>query len=212
MPHRPSDLWAGSPAAAVLVPIKSFAQAKLRLAPSLPSRQRAALARAMCSRVLAAAAPLPVAVICDDQEVERFAKALGARVIREPGQGLNRAVTAGVALLAAEGVRQVTVAHGDLPLATSLASVGLGPTGRDLRLVTLVPDRRLDGTNVAAVPAGAGFSFAYGPGSFGRHLAGALGCGLAVQVLRSPRLAWDVDVPDDLTGLDPLGSTPSGVG
>ncbi|MBO0893955.1 MAG: hypothetical protein J2O39_06235, partial [Acidimicrobiales bacterium] len=49
----------------VLVPVKAFAHAKLRLAPALPPPEREALARRMGERVLAAAAPLPTAVVCD---------------------------------------------------------------------------------------------------------------------------------------------------
>jgi 2-phospho-L-lactate guanylyltransferase len=199
---REATVWrAAVEEAAVLVPVKSFDHAKVRLAAALPSTQRSALARAMGARVLAAALPLPVAVVCDDEEVAAWAASLGARVIWAPGQGLNQAVTEGVACLAAVGVRQVTVAHADLPLATELVSLGLICGGRDLRVVTLVPDRRLDGTNVAVVPTGCGFCFSYGPGSFRRHVNEALRAGLALQVVQSAELAWDIDVPDDLRGL-----------
>jgi 2-phospho-L-lactate/phosphoenolpyruvate guanylyltransferase len=61
-----------------------------------------------------------------------------------------------------------------------------------------VPDRRDDGTNVLAVPADAGFRFAYGPGSFRRHTEEAARLGLPLRVLRPADLTWDVDVPADL--------------
>jgi 2-phospho-L-lactate guanylyltransferase (CobY/MobA/RfbA family) len=64
--------------------------------------------------------------------------------------------------------------------------------------VTIVPDRRDDGTNVLALPVGSGFRFAYGPGSSRRHAAEARRVGLPVRVVREPRRGWDVDVPDDL--------------
>ena len=56
----------------VLVPVKAFAQAKARLAVSLDPAQRAELARAMAEHVLAAARPLPVAVVCDDEDVAEW--------------------------------------------------------------------------------------------------------------------------------------------
>ena len=93
---------------------------------------------------------------------------------------------------AERGVERVIVAHADLPLATHLGWVG------DFDGVTLVPDRRDDGTNVICVPAGSGFGFAYGPGSFGRHHAEAERLGLPVRVVRERRLGWDVDHPADL--------------
>ncbi|MBV9952959.1 MAG: 2-phospho-L-lactate guanylyltransferase [Acidimicrobiia bacterium] len=179
--------------AAVLVPVKAFRLAKVRLAPALSPPEREALARSMADRVVRAAAPLPVAVVCDDEDVRVWAADHGARVVWCPGRGLNGAVADGVAALAADGVDQVVVAHGDLPLASSLGWLADQHDG-----VTLVPDRRDDGTNVACVPSRAGFGFAYGPGSFDRHRAEAERLGLALRVVRDPALGWDVDVPDDL--------------
>src|SRR5205085_6612980 len=184
--------WLGP--AAVLVPVKSFAEAKLRLAPALPAEERSRLARRMATHVLEAARPLPVAVVCDDSGVADWARHQGALVVWEPGRGLNGAVQAGVERLAAAGARHVVVAHADLPLAGPLAWAARFPG------VTLVPDRRDDGTNVAAVPTGAGFTFSYGPGSFQRHGAEARRLGLALRVVREPGLGHDVDVPADLVG------------
>lgn len=178
--------------AAVLVPLKAFSRAKTRLAAALPGDERADLVRAMARRVLSAAAPLPVVVACDDAEVAAWSRERGASVVRPPVPGLDQAVEHGVAALAAAGVGRVVVAHADLPLATRLAHLAAFPG------VTLVPDRRLDGTNVACVPAGARFPFSYGPGSFGRHAAAARRLGLALRVVHDFALAWDVDVPADL--------------
>ncbi|MEA2702817.1 MAG: 2-phospho-L-lactate/phosphoenolpyruvate guanylyltransferase [Actinomycetota bacterium] len=177
---------------AVLVPVKSFSEAKLRLAPALSAVQRAALARAMASAVVSSAAPLPTAVVCDDPDVASWARDMGALVVWEPERGLNRAVEAGVLRLGAAGARRVIVAHADLPLARHLAWVG-GFLG-----VTLVPDRRDNGTNAVCVPVAAGFTFSYGPGSFARHLAEAHRLGLPVRVVRGTALAADVDLPADL--------------
>jgi len=186
----------------VLVPVKAFGAAKARLAPTLDPAGRDALARVMAARVLAAAGPLPVAVVCDDDEVARWAQRLGAMVLPEPGRGLNGAVEAGVERLGAAGASEVLVAHADLPFAHDVARLA-GFAG-----VTLVPDRRDDGTNVVCVPTGAGFRFHYGPGSFVRHRAEAQRLGLPWRVVRDPELTWDVDVPDDIpAGLGPAVSS-----
>ena len=177
---------------AVLVPVKAFAEAKRRLGPALSDGDRQELVRAMAERVLEAAAPLPVAVVCDDTTVADWARQHGALVVWEPGRGLNGAVEAGIERLGSMGVEEVTVAHGDLPLAQGLGS--LAPFAG----VTLVPDRRDDGTNVIRLPSGCGFQFSYGPGSFNRHLAEADRLGLATEILRVPALAFDVDLPSDL--------------
>jgi len=182
-------------ASAVLVPVKAFALAKARLAPALGGPARAALARTMAGAVLRAAAPLPVAVACEDDEVAEWARRRGALVVWTPGRGLNGAVADGVAALAAAGAVRVVVAHADLPGARDLAALA-GGAG-----VTLVPDRHHDGTNVACVPAGAGYRFAYGPRSFHRHRAEAVRLGLELRVVEAPELAWDVDRPADLAAV-----------
>jgi 2-phospho-L-lactate guanylyltransferase len=179
----------------VLIPVKGFDQAKRRLGTTLSDDGRRELVRSMAEQVVRACAPLPAAVVCDDPDVATWAEALGATVMWEPGQGLNGAVQAGVEQLAALGVQWVTVAHGDLPLARDIGSLAA------FEGITLVPDRRDDGTNVMRLPVGSGFRFAYGPGSFRAHVAEGLRLGLPVRVLRIPALAYDVDLPADVAEL-----------
>ena len=119
-------------------------------------------------------------------------------MLLEPGRGLNGAVEAGVRRLAASGASEVVVAHADLPHAHGIGRLA-GFDG-----VTLVPDRRDDGTNVVCIPAEARFRFHYGPGSFTRHRAEAHRLGFSCRVIRDPELTWDVDVPSDIpAGLAP---------
>ena len=155
----------------------------------------------MAARVLDAAAPLPVAVVCDDNDVADWARERGALVVWEPGRGLNGAVEAGVDHLRLAGVTQITVSHADLPMASGLAEVGTAPG------ITLVPDRYRNGTNVIALPVDAGFRFSYGPGSFARHHAEAERLGLPFRVLDLPDLAWDIDEPADVVPVTARGVT-----
>jgi 2-phospho-L-lactate/phosphoenolpyruvate guanylyltransferase len=177
---------------AVLVPVKAFAQAKQRLSSALSDAERLTLVRRMGEGVLAAAAPLDVAVVCDDGEVARWARDQGALVIWEPGRGLNGAVDAGVQRLRALGVREVTVAHADLPRAEGLGDLPA------FAGVTLVPDHRDNGTNLIRLATSSGFRFSYGPGSFRRHLGECERLGIPTWVLRTTELRFDVDLPDDL--------------
>lgn len=177
----------------VLVPVKAFADAKARLAPVLSPAQRETLARWTAERVLAAAGERAVYVACDDEGVAEWATDHGAFVLWHPGVGLNAAVSNSVRDLRARGVQHAIVAHGDLPRPGALATVAEAAT------ITLVPDTAGDGTNVIALPTDAPFEFAYGAGSFRRHLAHALQSGLAVAVRRDPLLALDIDIPSDLS-------------
>lgn len=185
------DAWLGP--SAVLVPIKRFSEAKGRLAPALSPAERAKLARHMASRVIRSAGALPVAVVCDDREVAAFARELGALVVWEPGRGLNGAVQEGIRRLGQAGVELAVVAAGDLPLADDLGWV------TRFAGMTIVPDRQHEGTNVISVPTDGRFQMSYGPGSFARHLDQARMLGLPVRVVNAPRLAWDVDLPSDLS-------------
>lgn len=186
-----------SAAAAAVMPVKAFSRAKMRLAPVLSPDERAALARKMAEHVVNAAKPLPVVVVCDDKEVAAWAEDLGARALREPGLGLNGAVEAAVAQLAGEGYQRLIVVHSDLPRASRLERFA-GVEG-----IALVPDRRDDGTNVISLPAGCGFQFSYGPGSFARHKEAARVTGVPWTVVRDAELAWDVDLPADIAALSP---------
>jgi 2-phospho-L-lactate guanylyltransferase len=179
---------------AVLIPVKRFAAAKGRLAGLLDPDQRAELAQWLANRVVAAARPARTFIACDDDDVASWADAAGAEVLWSPGLGLNGAVDAGRATFAGKGFDHVVIAHSDLPLARDLPS--LATTGT----ICLVPDRRRDGTNVLALPVAAELPAAYGGGSFARHLRAAMASGAhRVEVRADPRLALDVDNPDDLT-------------
>lgn len=188
LPNVPASVSA----TAVLIPVKAFGDAKVRLSDALDPSARAALAESMATIVVRAAAPLAVWVVCDDDAVAAWATRLGSNVLWKPGRGLNGAVNEGVADLAHLDVERVIVAHADLPHAEHLAWLAENDG------VTLIPDRHDDGTNVASIPADSGFVFAYGPGSFRRHEAEAIRLGLPVHVVRDERLGWDVDRPEDL--------------
>jgi 2-phospho-L-lactate guanylyltransferase len=178
--------------AVVLVPVKAFADAKARLTGVLDDHHRELLARWTAAGVLAAAGEMPTFVACDDRDVAEWAGDHGATVLWHPGVGLNAAVDDSVAELRATGVDHVVVAHGDLARPRSLSDVVMPG------VVTLVPDRHDDGTNVIALPSDVPFRFAYGPGSFRRHLRATIDDGLSVRVRRDPLLALDIDTPADL--------------
>ena len=181
----------------VVVPIRAFALGKARLAERLGPEERADLAQRFATRVVTAAGELPVVVVTSAPEVTTWARDLGVATVADPGT-LDAAADDGRAYLAAQGCDRVVIAHADLPFARSLAPV-LGDGAEPV--VALVPDHRDDGTPVLSVPVATPFRFAYGPGSFRRHLHEAARLGLAVRVVRDPDLAFDVDLPADLERL-----------
>lgn len=202
---------------AVLLAVKPFSLAKSRLAPVLGPAERAELARSMATSVVAAAGQLPVFVICGDLEVAAWAESLGATVLRDPGSGLNPAVSAGVNEVAELGFARVIVAHGDLPLLRTFAAFVIdNPT-----MIVIAPDRHGTGTNIVSIPVEAvgavanigsasteHFQFCFGPGSFARHQSEALRTRLQVRIVRDLGSATDIDTPSDLHHLTQLQEKP----
>ncbi len=178
---------------AVLIPVKRFTAAKGRLAGVLGDADRAALAQWMASRVVDVAAEIPTFVACDDEVVANWATDKGAQVIWGAGLGLNGAVDDGVERIRANGFDQVLISHADLARPRRLLEVA--HDGR----ITLVPDRRHDGTNVMSFPTRAPLHASYGGGSFRRHLDQALAHrGVDVEVRSDPDLSLDLDTRRDL--------------
>lgn len=190
------------PPAVVLIPVKAFGAAKVRLSEALDPPTRAALARSMATHVVAASAPLPVHIVCEDGAVAAWAESVGASVEWTPGLGLNGAVAEAVRRLAERGTSRAVIAHGDLPFASGLPELADAETDE----VVLVPDRRSVGTNVLSVPTGVGFEFAYGTDSFVLHRTECERLGLTLSVIRIEQLGWDIDEPGDLEVPAHLGS------
>lgn len=178
---------------AVLIPVKRFTAAKGRLTGMLSDADRAALARWMASRVVDVAAEIPTFVTCDDEDVAAWAREKGTEVIWGAGLGLNGAVDDGVERIRDHGFDQVLISHADLARPQRLLEVA-----HDAR-ITLVPDRRHDGTNVMSFPLRTPLRASYGGGSFRRHLAQALEYrGVECEVRSDPDLSLDLDTHRDL--------------
>jgi 2-phospho-L-lactate/phosphoenolpyruvate guanylyltransferase len=186
--------------AGVVIPIRSFADAKLRLAEHLSDERRAEFLRDSATRVVEAATGLEVVVVSSAPDVRRWARDLGIAIIDDPAGGLDAAADAGRAHVRGLGLARAVIAHADLPRAEALA-----PLAEDgaRAIVTIVPCHRDDGTNVCSVPVEMPFEFSYGSGSFRRHAAEVRRLGAGLRVVRRADLAFDVDVPEDLVGLDP---------
>lgn len=205
----------------VLIPIKAFHAAKQRLSPDLDPSQRSDLARWMAAEVIAAAAPLPVVVVCDDPQVREWAERQGASICWTPGLGLNGALEHAAAQATDGGAHRLLLAHADLPFARDFGQL-LGDVDEDE--VVICPDRHRDGTNVMSVPTApfrrpahpasdtaqrTRYGFAYGPGSFRSHAVRFATVGLRVTEVTADHLSWDVDRAADLDPPSRIGSLPS---
>lgn len=186
-----------------ILPVKSFGAAKQRLAESLGTGSRQALAQAMFADVLGSVRRVPgldgIVVVTSDRAAESTASGSSVRVLREAAEsGHSQAALVGIRHALAEGYERVLLIPGDTPLvqAAELAGLLAGSVG-----VTVVPDRHRTGTNALVLAPPDAIEPSFGPGSFERHVAAAERAGVPHRVEEVPGLALDVDTPADLAAL-----------
>lgn len=188
------DIWA-------IVPVKSFAQAKQRLALVLSAEERARLAEAMLCDVLEQLTAVPrlagIVVVTADPFAARIAAAFGARHIPDLLEtGVNDAVALGLdAVRSTEG--PVAVIAADLPFATS-AEIAGALSHLEQHLVVLTPAETDGGTNLLALRRPGLIKPSFGEGSFARHREQARSLNLTCGIFRAQGLGHDIDRPGDL--------------
>lgn len=187
----------------VVIPAKGFDGAKQRLAAILQPHERARLARAMLTDTLTACSQARglagVGVVTCNQQVAEVATSLGADVLWEPeAQGHSQAVTFGVHTCTQRGIASMLTMPGDIPLITAGDVEAIARVPQPPVPVVLIPNRDDLGTNALLLSPPDCLPFSFGYDSFQRHLHLAAERRLAVEVRRLPRLALDIDAPEDL--------------
>ncbi|GAC1448130.1 MAG: 2-phospho-L-lactate guanylyltransferase [Ktedonobacterales bacterium] len=205
---------------AAVVPVKSLAHAKTRLSARLSVQERATLTLWLLHRVVAAIQAAGVvadlALVSPDDTALEAARAAGIVALPQVTGDLNAGLEQGRRWVHSLGAEAVLVLLGDLPLiaadevrgmaamARALAETGARTAAR-AGLAVLAPDRAGTGTNGLLLWPPDGLPFAFGAGSFARHLELARERGIASAVYRAPGIAFDVDRPEDLDELRARG-------
>ncbi|MEV6974294.1 2-phospho-L-lactate guanylyltransferase [Kitasatospora sp. NPDC093806] len=202
-PAAPAAGWS------LVLPLKSLARAKSRLAPFAgPHRPDLALSFALDTVTAALAAPGVgrVLVVTRDAAAGERLAALGALVVGdEPGGGLNDALAHGAATALLLAPRAPLAA-----LSADLPALRPAELGRVLAAVpaagrAFLPDAPGLGTTLLACAPGSPLAPAFGDGSRARHAAGG------ARELRLPgveSVRRDVDTGDDLAEALALGVGP----
>jgi len=191
---------------AVLIPVKSLAGAKRRLAPDVDEATREQLALAMLEDMIDSAirsrAAQRVVVVSADGTLLARATAAGAESLHEPvPRGLNAAVSWAAALLERAGVQRLLTIPGDVPL--------LEPAEIDLAFATdprgapvvLIPSAAGTGTNGLLTSPPTVLRPRFEGDSLRAHQTAAAERGMTALVLRLPSFELDVDTPADLAVL-----------
>jgi 2-phospho-L-lactate guanylyltransferase len=187
-----------------ILPVKSFGSAKQRLAESLGTGSRQALAQAMFADVLTAVRRTKefdeVAVITSDRAAESAARGQGVVVLADTvQQGQSQAAQIGIRHALAHGFDRVALVPGDTPLVQPADLAGLLARSGDG--VSIVPDRHGAGTNGLVLTPPDAIEPSFGPDSRRRHVALADAAGVPHQIDEVGALALDVDTPVDLAAL-----------
>lgn len=188
---------------AAILPVKSFTDAKQRLAPSLGAGTRGALAQAMFLDVLGALrrtrAVEQIVIVASEPAVD-FATDDRVVVIEDLAkEGQSAAALAGIRWATTSGAERVVLVPGDVPLIVpEELDALLDEAASDGTQVVIVPDRHHKGTNALVLTPPDAMEPSFGPGSLARHIEAAESAGLSHRVERVPSLIFDVDTSDDL--------------
>jgi 2-phospho-L-lactate guanylyltransferase len=191
--------------AVAILPIKSFSEAKQRLAEGLNPGPRRALAEAMFSDVLTAlrrsASVEEIIVVSSDHGVQQIAGGHGALVLEDGKTGHSDAAMVGVARAIELGAQRALLVPGDCPMLDPAEVDALVTRRVAAPSVLIIPDRHGSGTNALLLTPPGALRPSFGPGSRERHVATAREAGATPEVVEVPSLALDVDTPEDLAAL-----------
>ncbi len=183
-----------------VIPVKSLRDAKSRLAGRFDEGTRIDLARALLRDALELAVATPSLewfVVTSDEEAAASAGDAGLEVIDEDGRGLNEALETAARVANERAAGSLTVVPCDVPLATPYDLGDLLDTGATSDVV-VVPAGNDGGTNGLYLSPPNLIQPRFGPSSLDAHIALAEKQGFRCTILALPRLALDIDTPEDV--------------
>jgi 2-phospho-L-lactate guanylyltransferase len=192
----------------ILIPVKDLTRAKQRLAPLMTQEERTRLAWTMLENTFAAAAQARnvdrIAVVTLYAPAIELARKFGMELIAESEQvSESVSVDFGSREAKTRGATSVLRLPIDLPLITAadIEAVLECDGEHDVRppAVVIVPSRDGTGTNAILRRPPDLFPSHFGPGSLAKHLAEAKRAMADCMVIDLPRIALDIDDPDDIS-------------
>ena len=185
-----------------ILPVKTLRTAKSRLAETYGEEARADIAAALLRDAFGLCSSsdfLDWWVVSDDDAVLEDAGSRGFAIVRDPGTGLNDALSAAITSADDAGADSVTVIPADVPLAWSGDLRDLLDTGATSDVV-VVPSGD-GGTNGLYLSPPTIMAPAFGRDSFRAHLTAAADLRLRCAILALGRLELDIDSAADVDAL-----------
>lgn len=186
-----------------IIPLKSPALGKTRLAGVLEPYKRYELVRSMALHVAHTALQSPhLARICI---LGTLPAGIDPQIahITEQGNSLNSSLQMCLHNIDKRECSRLLILHADLPQLTLANITALADLPQNT--LGIAPDKNATGTNALSLPTAAAqssyFHFQFGLDSCALHQAEAARCGISISLIQHPTLAFDVDVPNDLAEL-----------
>ncbi|SRR6266571_956735 len=187
-----------------LVPVKSLASAKSRLAAYLTQNQRETLVLDMLQNVLEVLLDSrlleQVSVVSPDMRVLELAEEWGAQALMEEVRGHNPALQAAAMKELNAGTTALLTISADLPLLHPADIRALIERSLDHQVV-LAASRDRTGTNAILMRPPLVLPYLFGPNSLQSYLQAARQKKLSNIIYNSVGLALDIDTIDDLDDL-----------
>ena len=188
-----------------ILPVKSFEDAKQRLADELSAGIRRVLAEAMFSDVLVALRRArsieEIVVVSSDPAAQQIAGGYGAQVLDDHQEGHNPAASLGIAWALETDAERVLLVPGDCPMLVPAQVDELCARPAPPPSALIVPDRHGTGTNALLLTPPDALAPSFGPDSCHRHASDAVAAGTAYEIVEVPSLALDIDTYEDLSEL-----------
>ena len=186
----------------ILLPVKSLAHCKQRLASVLTLQERQHLVLALLEKnlrlLITAFSEYDLLVITPDSAVAELAKHLNVQVLIEPfAQGLNAAINTGTRWSLKHGYQT------QLVLAPDIANLKINELQQifdqaDTPTAVAIGAANDGGTNVLLTKPPNAISFQFGLSSANRMHCDSQQRGIPSHILHLPDLSLDIDTPNDL--------------
>lgn len=186
-----------------LIPVKNLSFGKSRLSSALGHRERESLSIFMLRHVLqmlqdSARFDL-IGLVTADERAAQIGREFGSEIVGEKNPGdLNRAVDHATAICQSLGAQSLLVLPADIPLLDTwdieriLAGLQAGAR------VVICPSKEGTGTNAILRTPPQVIPARFGRNSFALHCQAAKAEKILYEVLSLPRVAFDIDTPEDL--------------
>ena len=185
----------------IILPVKKLDTAKSRLSPLLSLTERKQFCLEMLKDVLTTIKTAKyiqqTVVTSKDNAALQVAKDSNALSFRESKLGLNQAVLEVINWCIMKGALSTLILPADIPSVTPLDLNDIFIQEKNPGIV-ISPSKSGEGTNALLLAPPNVIPTFYGPHSFRRHIKEALTMGINIRILRSPRVALDIDTVQDV--------------